>query len=143
MNDKKIGIIAKTSVGDINIIRVLHLLIFASLSTDIIGCKFFILNIIFFLLFFGYDSKCMYSCTIVACLSSKVYSKHHLPTHYLLPEGLGLKYKSMVMCEQIRVLDKSRLIKKITKLDKRHMMHIDRRIKISLDLKQQHLHSRK
>lgn len=54
--------------------------------------------------------------TIVACLSSKVYSKHHLPTHYLLPEGLGLKYKSMVMCEQIRVLDKSRLIKKITKL---------------------------
>ncbi|WP_337533128.1 type II toxin-antitoxin system PemK/MazF family toxin [Holdemanella sp.] len=81
--------------------------------------------------------------TIVACLSSKVNSKHHLPTHYLLPEGLGLKYKSMVMCEQIRVLDKSRLIKKITKLDKRHMMHIDRRIKISLDLKQQHLHSRK
>lgn len=81
--------------------------------------------------------------TIVACLSSKVYSKHHLPTHCLLPEGLGLKYKSMVMCEQIRVLDKSRLIKKITKLDKRHMMHIDRRIKISLDLKQQHLHSRK
>lgn len=81
--------------------------------------------------------------TIVACLSSKVYSKHHLPTHYLLSEGLGLKYKSMVMCEQIRVLDKSRLIKKITKLDKRHMMHIDRRIKISLDLKQQHLHSRK
>lgn len=81
--------------------------------------------------------------TIVACLSSKVYSKHHLPTHYLLPEGLGLKYKSMVMCEQIRVLDKSRLIKKITKLDKRHMMYIDRRIKISLDLKQQHLHSRK
>lgn len=81
--------------------------------------------------------------TIVACLSSKVYSKHHLATHYLLPDGLGLKYKSMVMCEQIRVLDKSRLIKKITKLDKRHMMHIDRRIKISLDLKQQHLHSRK
>lgn len=81
--------------------------------------------------------------TIVACLSSKVNSKHHLPTHYLLPDGLGLKYKSMVMCEQIRVLDKSRLIKKITKLDKRHMMHIDRRIKISLDLKQQHLHSRK
>lgn len=65
MNDKKIGIIAKTSVGDINIIRVLHLLILASLSTDIIGCKFFILNIIFFLLFFGYDSKCIYSCIIL------------------------------------------------------------------------------
>ena len=38
---------------------------YTSLSTDIIGCKFFILNIIFFLLFFGYDSKCIYSCTIL------------------------------------------------------------------------------
>lgn len=81
--------------------------------------------------------------TIVACLSSKVYTKHHLPTHYLLPEGLGLKYKSMVMCEQIRVIDKNRLIKRIGQVDKLNMKHIDKRIQISLDLKQQHLHSRK
>ncbi len=73
--------------------------------------------------------------TIVACLSSKVYSKHHLPTHYLLPEGLGLKYKSMVMCEQIRVLDKSRLQKKIATIGRLDMMAIDRKIKISLDLR--------
>ena len=72
--------------------------------------------------------------TIVACLSSKVYSKHHLPTHYLLPDGLGLKYKSMVMCEQIRVIDKSRLLKKIATVGRLDMMAIDRKIKISLDL---------
>ena len=73
--------------------------------------------------------------TIVACLSSKVYSKHHLPTHYLLPEGLGLKYRSMVMCEQIRVIDKSRLLKKIATVSRLDMLAIDLKIKISLDLR--------
>ncbi len=78
--------------------------------------------------------------TIVACLSSKIYTKHYLPTHHLLPDGIGLKYKSMVMCEQIRVIDKSRLQKKIATVSKRDMMIIDQKIKISLDLR---LHNRK
>ena len=73
--------------------------------------------------------------TIVACLSSKIYTKHHLPTHHLLPEGIGLKYKSMVMCEQIRVIDKSRLLKKIATVSRLDMLAIDRKIKISLDLR--------
>ena len=60
---------------------------------------------------------------------------HHLPTHHLLPEGIGLKYKSMVMCEQIRVIDKSRLLKKIATVGRLDMMAIDRKIKISLDLR--------
>lgn len=73
--------------------------------------------------------------TIVACLSSKIDSKAHLPTHYILPEGIGLKYRSMVLCEQIRVIDKKRLLKKISKLRKLDMKHIDRKISISLELK--------
>lgn len=73
--------------------------------------------------------------TIVACLSSKIESKAHLPTHYILPEGTGLKYRSMVLCEQIRVIDKKRLLKKITKLTKLDMKHINRKISISLELK--------
>ena len=52
-----------------------------------------------------------------------------------MPDGLGLKYKSMVMCEQIRVIDKSRLFKKIATLNKRQMAIIDKKIKISLDLR--------
>ena len=72
--------------------------------------------------------------TIVACLSSKIYTKHHLPTHHLLPEGIGLKYKSMVMCEQIRVIDKNRLQKKIATVSRLDMLAIDRKIKISFDL---------
>ena len=73
--------------------------------------------------------------TIVACLSSKIYTKVKLPTHYLLSELNGLKYPSMVLCEQIKVIDKNRLIKRIGKLDKRDMHHIDTRIRVSLELK--------
>lgn len=78
--------------------------------------------------------------TIVVCLSSKIYTKHNLPTHHLLPEDIGLKYKSMVMCEQIRVIDKSRLLKKIGTVSRVDMLAIDRKIKISLDLR---LHNQK
>lgn len=72
--------------------------------------------------------------TIVACLSSKIETKAHLPTHYILPENIGLKYRSMVLCEQIKVIDKQRLIKKITKINKFHMNAIDLKIRISLEL---------
>ena len=67
--------------------------------------------------------------TIIVCLSSKI------PTHYLLPELNGLKYPSMVLCEQIKVIDKDRLIKKIGKINKRDMHYIDSKIRISLELK--------
>lgn len=73
--------------------------------------------------------------TIVACLSSKIQTKAILPTHYILPDNIGLRYKSMVLCEQIKVIDKNRLIKKITSLDRIDMNIINRKINISLDLK--------
>lgn len=78
--------------------------------------------------------------TIVACLTSKVNSKAHLPTHYLIRYNKDLKYQSIVMLEQIKVIDKSRLIKKITKLDKRQMAKIDYQIKTSLALHNHGLH---
>lgn len=49
--------------------------------------------------------------TIVSCLSSKVYTKAKIPTHYYISNNKDLKYPSMVMLEQIKVIDKSRLIK--------------------------------
>lgn len=72
---------------------------------------------------------------IVACLLSKIYTKAQLPTHHILPDNIGLKYKSMVLCEQIKVIDKDRLIKKITTIDKVNMRAINQKINISLDLK--------
>ena len=73
--------------------------------------------------------------TIVACLSSKIETKAHLPTHYILPDNIGLKYKSMVLCEQIKVIDKTRIIKKIGKVRNIDMHYIDFKIRISLELK--------
>ncbi len=78
--------------------------------------------------------------TIVACLTSKVNSKANLPTHYLIRYNKDLKYQSIVMLEQIKIIDKSRLIKKITKLDKRQMARIDYQIKTSLALHKHGLH---
>lgn len=78
--------------------------------------------------------------TIVACLTSKVNSKAHLPTHYLIRYNKDLKYQSIVMLEQIKVIDKSRFIKRITKLDKRQMARIDYQIKTSLALHKHGLH---
>lgn len=72
--------------------------------------------------------------TIVACLSSKTTTKAHLPTHYLIRYNKDLKYQSIVMCEQIKVIDKSRLLKKITKLNQRQMASIDKCIRNSLAL---------
>lgn len=73
--------------------------------------------------------------TIVACLSTKILTKAKLPTHHVLPTDLGLKYPSMVLCEQIKVIDKSRLMKKIGSVGKQDMRIIDIKIRISLEIK--------
>ena len=78
--------------------------------------------------------------TIVACLTSRIDSKAYLPTHYLLPDDIGLRYRSMVMLEQIFTIDKSRLIKRITKLDKHTMERIEYQIRKSLDMKTRRKH---
>ncbi len=71
---------------------------------------------------------------LVACITSKAHSKHYLPTHYVIPKHVGLKYDSMVMMEQIKVIDEKRIIKYIGKLSPRFMKILDKKIKISFGL---------
>lgn len=73
--------------------------------------------------------------TIVACLTSRVHTKANLPTHYLLPDDIGLKYPSMVMLEQIFTIDKTRLIKYITRIPKPDMYRIELQIRRSFDMR--------
>ena len=73
--------------------------------------------------------------TIVACLTSRINTKKKLPTHYLLPTDIGLKYPSMVMLEQIFTIDKSRLLKRITRISKYDMHCIESQIRRSFDMK--------
>lgn len=57
-------------------------------------------------------------CVTVALITSKVESKPNLPTHLELNAGnFGLAKKSIVLCEQIRTIDKMRLIQKLGSLD--------------------------
>ena len=78
---------------------------------------------------------------IVACLSSQIDHKAHLPTHYILPEGLGLKFRTMVLCEQIRSVDKQCFIKYIGKVPKRWMTIIDKKVMISLGIEKKVLNN--
>ena len=73
--------------------------------------------------------------TIVASITGRIDTKTHIPTHYYLPASVGLKIRSMVMLEQIRVIDKQRLHKKIGKLPERFMKMIDKKIEVSLGIK--------
>lgn len=72
--------------------------------------------------------------TIVAPISGQRDTKASLPTHYHL-EGIGtLRSPSTVLLEQIRVIDKSRLRRKLGWLPQEHIQGIDQAIKISLGL---------
>ena len=71
---------------------------------------------------------------IIACITSRHQYKHHLPTHYYIPDSAGLKYRFIVMMEQIKVIDKTRLIKYIGSVSPRFMKILDKKIMISLGM---------
>lgn len=72
--------------------------------------------------------------TIVASITSRIGTKKYLPTHVYLPENIGLKYRSIVLLEQVRVIDKCRLIHKIGQVPHRTMRIIDKRLMTSCGL---------
>lgn len=66
-----------------------------------------------------------YSPTVlVAPLTSKVKSKRSLPTHVLIDSN-HIKRNSIVLLEQIRVLDKSRLISYLDSLSETEIKKLD------------------
>jgi mRNA interferase MazF len=71
--------------------------------------------------------------TVVAAITSKLGKK--MPTHYTLPGLRDLDIPSVVMCEQIRTVDKSRLRTYIGTLDEITMKGIDRAIAVSMGLR--------
>ncbi len=72
--------------------------------------------------------------TIIAPITSKRKAKS-LPVHiFLLAKCSKLPQSSYVLLEQIRVIDKSRMMGKIGKLDNKTMKLIDDALKISVGL---------
>jgi len=70
--------------------------------------------------------------TIVAAITGEL-DKPNLPTHVIFKEE-GMKKKSMVLLEQIRTIDKSRLGRFVGTMDHRTMKRVDRAILISFGL---------
>jgi len=72
--------------------------------------------------------------TIVACITGQM-SKTKLPTHVDLPgKENGLSKNSVVLAEQLRTIDKTRLKERICTLDESIMVQVDQAMKISLGL---------
>ena len=72
--------------------------------------------------------------TIIVPLTKKVKTRMYQPTHCLLYPFGNIKYDSIVLTEQIRVIDKSRLKEKIGNINNKNMKEIDNKILIALGL---------
>lgn len=71
---------------------------------------------------------------IVAAVTSKPDVKAKLPTHCYIQAGDVLDVPSVILLEQLRTLDKSRLSRYIGKLNPTYMEKIDRALIISVGL---------
>lgn len=71
---------------------------------------------------------------IVAAITSKPDAKAKLPTHCYIKAGEVLDVPSVVLLEQLRTLDKSRLSRYIGRLSQAYMEKIDRALVVSLGL---------
>jgi len=72
--------------------------------------------------------------TIVAPITSKIYSKEFPTNVFLNKEVSKLKNDSTILLNQIRTIDKRRIVKKLSLLDNFTMKKVDYAIKISLGL---------
>lgn len=72
--------------------------------------------------------------TIIALLTSKIRTAL-LPSHVVIPAGTGgLQQESVLLCEQIRVIDKRRLMKNWGQLDVDHMTKIAESLRAILEI---------
>jgi len=72
--------------------------------------------------------------TIIAPITSKIFSKEFPTNVKASARQSGLKKDSTILLNQIRTIDKSRIIKKVRSLEREIMNKVDLAIKISLDL---------
>ena len=79
------------------------------------------------------DKGNRYSKTIIVAPISKKMSKPPIPTHVIFSHD-SLSYVSMILCEQLRTIDKKRLGQWICTLDEKTLEKINRAIRVSLSI---------
>ncbi|MCD4760091.1 type II toxin-antitoxin system PemK/MazF family toxin [archaeon] len=72
--------------------------------------------------------------TIIAPITSKIYSKEFPTNVFLLKSDSNLKKDSTILLNQIRTIDKLRIIKRIGKVDDFIMKKVGLAIQVSLGL---------
>ena len=72
--------------------------------------------------------------TIIAPATSKIYEKEFPTNVFIRKIDSKLNKDSTIMLNQIRTIDKTRLIKKVSSLDFYNMNKVDRALKISVGL---------
>ena len=72
--------------------------------------------------------------TIIAPITSKIYSKEFPTNVQISSTNSGLEKESTILLNQIRAIDKSRVIKRISSLKDTEMRKVDLAIKVSLGL---------
>jgi mRNA interferase MazF len=73
--------------------------------------------------------------TIIAVITKQKEIDKKYPTDVWIDENEGgLDYSSVIQCDQIRTVDKSRIIKKFGSLDASRIEEVNWALKISLDL---------
>ena len=80
--------------------------------------------------------NCYSPTTIVVAVTSKT-TKNYLPTHIRVHSST-LRKNSVAMLEQIRTIDKQRILGYIGQIDDRTMQNINRAINVSLGFNCQH-----
>lgn len=76
-----------------------------------------------------------YSPTVIVVAITAQITKSKLPTHIELPgRGNGLNKDSVILGEQIRTIDKRRLLQLIGSLDDKYMDKVNEALAISLEL---------
>lgn len=76
-----------------------------------------------------------YSPTVICAAITSKLNKAKLPTHISLDsESYGIVKDSVILLEQVRTIDKSRLKEKVCHLDERVLKEINKALAVSLDL---------
>ena len=74
--------------------------------------------------------------TIILPITKRVEKSNHIPTHIRIKPFGKMKYEATIMAEQIKIIDKRRLINFIDKLPKKYIKSVNNALKIAIDLQE-------
>ena len=78
-----------------------------------------------------------FSPTVIVAAMTARGGKAHLPTHVPVGTDSGLRRPSLVLAEQVRTIDKSRLLERVGMLPSEKQEQVDRALRISFALSPQ------